>query len=134
MAWPLALAIWVTLASGVYLALSRDVLRVVVGLALLGSAVNLVLLAAGRMVSAQPAVMARGETVLGDAANALPQALILTAIVIGFALLCLALVLVLQILRDGGTDDTLALRLAEPAPTESDRPALPAPGTDGDGR
>jgi multicomponent Na+:H+ antiporter subunit C len=89
MIWAVACALWITLAAGLYLALSRDVLRCVVGLALLGSAVNLLLLAAGRLGSAQPAVVELGERVLQAAANPLPQALVLTAIVIGFALICL---------------------------------------------
>ena len=41
MIWAVACALWITLAAGLYLALSRDVLRCVVGLALLGSAINL---------------------------------------------------------------------------------------------
>ena len=109
MIWAVAFALWITLTAGLYLALSRDVLRCVVGLALLGSAVNLLLLAAGRLGSAQPAVIEAGGRVLQEAANPLPQALVLTAIVIGFALMCFALVLVMQLVRRVGTDDALAL-------------------------
>ena len=118
MIWAVAFALWITLTAGLYLALSRDVLRCVVGLALLGSAVNLLLLAAGRLGSAQPAVIEAGGRVLQEAANPLPQALVLTAIVIGFALMCFALVLVMQLVRRVGTDDALALRLVEPEPAD----------------
>jgi multicomponent Na+:H+ antiporter subunit C len=104
--------------------MSRDVMRCVVGLALIGSAVNLVLLAAGRVSSAQPAVVVAGQTGLGETANPLPQALVLTAIVIGFALVCFAFVLVLQLVRQAGTDDALELRRAEPPPTDPVKPAL----------
>jgi multicomponent Na+:H+ antiporter subunit C len=124
MIWAVACALWVTLAAGLYLALSRDVLRCVVGLALLGSAVNLLLLAAGRLQSARPAVVEAGSQLLQDAANPLPQALVLTAIVIGFALMCFALVLVKQLVRRVGTDDALALRLAEPEPVDAVKPPL----------
>jgi multicomponent Na+:H+ antiporter subunit C len=124
MIWALATAIWVILAAGAYLAMSRDVLRCVVGLTLIGNAVNLVLLAAGRVNTAQPAVVLAGETMLGEAANALPQALVLTAIVIGFALVCFALVLVLQLVRRAGTDDALSLRSAEPEATDPVKPPL----------
>jgi multicomponent Na+:H+ antiporter subunit C len=124
MIWAFACALWVTLAAGLYLALSRDVLRCVVGLALLGSAVNLLLLAAGRLQSARPAVVEAGGQLLQDAANPLPQALVLTAIVIGFALMCFALVLVKQLVRRVGTDDALALRLAEPEPVDAVKPPL----------
>jgi len=124
MIWAVAGALWVTLAAGLYLALSRDVLRCVVGLALLGSAVNLLLLAAGRLGSARPPVIEAGGQVLQGAANPLPQALVLTAIVIGFALMCFALVLVMQLLRRVGTDDALALRLVEPEPADPVNPPL----------
>ena len=122
MIWAVAFALWITLTAGLYLALSRDVLRCVVGLALLGSAVNLLLLAAGRLGSAQPAVIEAGGRVLQEAANPLPQALVLTAI--GFALMCFALVLVMQLVRRVGTDDALALRLVEPEPADPVKPPL----------
>lgn len=126
MIWAVAIALWVTLAVGVYLMLSRDVLRCVVGLAVLGNAVNLLLLAAGRLTSAQPAVIEAGRTTLGNAANPLPQALVLTAIVIGLALLCFALVLVMRLVRRIGSYDALALRLVEPIPTDPVQPPLVA--------
>lgn len=127
MTWSVACALWITLAAGLYLCLSRDVLRCVVGLALLGSAVNLLLLAAGRLGATQPAVIEAGSRVLGDAANPLPQALVLTAIVIGFALMCFALALVMLLVRIARTDDALALRLVEPEPTD---PVKPPPAVD----
>jgi multicomponent Na+:H+ antiporter subunit C len=123
--WPLALALWLCLAAGLYLALSRDLLRIVVGLALLSSAVNLLLLAAGRMGPMQPPVVDAGSRTLGEAANAVPQALILTAIVIGFALMCFSFVLVMRLLQQTGRDDATALRAAEPPPTDPVKPPLP---------
>ena len=134
MIWAVAFALWITLTAGLYLALSRDVLRCVVGLALLGSAVNLLLLAAGRLGSAQPAVIEAGGRVLQEAANPLPQALVLTAIVIGFALMCFALVLVMQLVRRVGTDDALALRLVEPADPVKPPLAFDAVHADDDAR
>lgn len=122
MIWAAALGLWVTLAAGLYMALSRDVLRCVVGLALLGSAVNLLLLAAGRLGPAEPAVIELGSQGLSGAANPLPQALVLTAIVIGFALMCFALALVMRLVKRVGTDDALALRLVEPEPTDPIKP------------
>ena len=104
MIWAVAFALWITLTAGLYLALSRDVLRCVVGLALLGSAVNLLLLAAGRLGSAQPAVIEAGGRVLQEAANQLPQALVLTAIVIGFASTGFVIELALRSRHESGTD------------------------------
>lgn len=124
MIWAVAIALWVTLASGLYLAQSRDVLRCVVGLALLGSAINLLLLASGRLGTGQPAIIELGAQALGAAANPLPQALVLTAIVIGLALMCFALVLVMRLVDRAGTDDALALRFAEPEPVDPVKPPL----------
>jgi multicomponent Na+:H+ antiporter subunit C len=126
----LVIALWASLAAGLYLALSRDLLRIVVGLAMLGSAVNLLLLASGRIGSAQPAIVAAGSTGLGEAANSVPQALILTAVVIGLALMCFSFVLVMKLLRRTGSDDAGQLRAAEPPPTEPVKPPYPAEGTD----
>jgi len=124
MIWAIAAALWASLAAGFYLALSRDLLRCILGLALLGNAINLLLLASGRMGSAQPAVIAAGETLLHDAANPLPQALVLTAIVIGFALICFALVLAMRLLESQGHADIADLRLVEPPPGDPVKPPL----------
>lgn len=128
MIWVLALTVWVTVSAGVYLALSKDVFRCVLGLAVLGSAANLVLFATGRLGSVAPAVVPLGEQILTDAANPLPQALVLTAIVIGFALVCFSLALVLRLIQRAGTDDALALRQAEPVPTDSVKPPFDLEG------
>jgi multicomponent Na+:H+ antiporter subunit C len=125
-----ALTIFVTMTAGMYLALSRDVFRCLIGLAVFGAAANLVLLQAGRLGSSDPAVVPAGDTVLADAANPLPQALVLTAIVIGFALVCFALVLLLRLVRDAGTDDALALRYAEPPPDDPVKPPASPAGCD----
>jgi multicomponent Na+:H+ antiporter subunit C len=118
----LAITVAIVAASGAYLALSRDLLRCVLGLAILGSAVNLLLFAAGRVESATPAIMRAGEATLGASANPLPQALVLTAIVIGFVLTCFSLVLVLRIVHTTKSDDLDALRDAEPVPTDPRSP------------
>ncbi|BAO80845.1 multisubunit Na+/H+ antiporter, MnhC subunit [Serpentinimonas raichei] len=122
MIWLLALTIWITVTAGIYLALSRDVFRCVFGLGILGSAAILVLFASGRLGSVQPAVIPLGETVLRDAANPLSQALALTAIVIGFALICFSVVVALRLIQRADTDDTLALRMSEPIPTDPIKP------------
>jgi multicomponent Na+:H+ antiporter subunit C len=126
----LALTIFVTVTAGIYLALARDVFRAIMGLALLGAAANLVVFAAGRLDSPLPAVVPLGESILRESANPLPQALVLTAIVIGFALVCYALVLVLRLMRDTGTDDAVALRVAEPRPDDPVKPPASPPESD----
>ncbi len=124
MIWTLALTVFVSVGAGVYLVLSRDLFRCVLGLSVLGAAANLVLLASGRIASPHPAVVPIGQQALGEAANALPQALVLTAIVIGFALLCFALVLALRLIQLSGSDDAEQLRYAEPLPTDPLKPPV----------
>jgi len=117
------MAVSIAVAAGVYLALSRDLFRVVVGLALLGAAVNLVVFAAGRMASRTPPLLAAAsDAPAAAAADPLAQALVLTAIVISFALLCFALVLGARLRRVSGSDDVRAQRAAEPAAVDPVKP------------
>jgi multicomponent Na+:H+ antiporter subunit C len=121
----LMLAISLTVAAGVLLLLSRDVFRLIVGLAVLGSAVNLIVFMAARPGSLVPPVIEVGAQQLpAAAANPLPQALVLTAIVIGFALLCFGLVLGAWLADKKGQDNPDELRAAEPAPTDPIKPAV----------
>ena len=89
---------------GLYMTLSRHVARMVLGLSLLTTAVNLVLFLAGRIRTAQPPLIAEGAVRLGESADPVPQALVLTAIVIGFAL---TVILVALALRAWGSHRTL---------------------------
>lgn len=91
----LALLAGVLFAAGVYLVLRRNLLRMVFGLVLLSNAVNLLVLGMGRVVRVGPPLVPAGADAPVQAyANPLPQALVLTAIVIGFGLVSFALVLV----------------------------------------
>lgn len=102
------------MACGVYLLLSRHVMRIVYGVILISASVNLVLFLSGRIGPNPPPVIPSGETVLSaGAANPLPQALVLTAIVIGFSLVAFAAALALQTFRTTGTLDSRKLNQAE---------------------
>lgn len=97
-------------AGGVYLLLSQNLIRMLFGLIMLSNAVNLVIFTAGRLQHHHPALIAGSRTVVeGAVANALPQALILTAIVIGFALLVFMFVLFYRSYETLGTVDTRRL-------------------------
>ncbi|HRP79007.1 MAG TPA: NADH-quinone oxidoreductase subunit K [Aquamicrobium sp.] len=109
-----ALAFGVMVAVAAYLLMSRNVLRVVLGLLVLGNATNLSIFLAGRIGVRAPPLVAAGETVLVGGANPLPQALILTAIVISFSLVAFTVVLFESTNRRLGTLDTEAMREAEP--------------------
>ena len=85
-----ASAIAVLTAGGIYLALRGRTFQVVLGLTLLSYAVNLFLFASGRLVVNRPPILVPGA---GDYADPLPQALVLTAIVITFGMTAFAVVL-----------------------------------------
>ncbi|MEJ2566450.1 MAG: NADH-quinone oxidoreductase subunit K [Gammaproteobacteria bacterium] len=119
----LMLSISLAVAAGVLLILSRDVVRLIVGLAVLGSTANLVVFMAGRPPSLIPPIIEVGAGRLpADAANPLPQALVLTAIVISFALLCFALVLGAYLSRRSGHENVDHMRSAEPPATDPLKP------------
>jgi multicomponent Na+:H+ antiporter subunit C len=121
----LALMIAFTVTAAVYLTLSRDLFRCIVGLAVLGSAVNLIVFAAGRFGPAQPPIIVAGaEQLAQGAANPLPQALVLTAIVISFALLCFSLVLGARLRQQFAQDDSNLLRSAEPPSADPVKPSM----------
>lgn len=108
------LAFGVMMAVAAYLLMSRNLLRLLLGLLVLGNAVNLSIFIAGRMGSSTPPLVPEGELTLALSANPLPQALILTAIVISFALVAFAAVLFHRAHESLGTLDVDAMREAEP--------------------
>jgi len=97
---------------GVYMVLSRHLVRMILGLSLLTSAVNLVIFLAGRIRSAQPPLIPEGAERLGESADPVPQALVLTAIVIGFALTVVLAALALRAWGGHGTLRSDELRSA----------------------
>lgn len=98
---------------GLYMVLSRHLVRVLLGLSLLTTAVNLMIFQAGRIRSVQPPLIPVGAERLGDSADPLPQALVLTAIVIGFALTVILASLALRAWRGHGTLRSDEIRSAE---------------------
>jgi len=100
-----ALAIGVLATSGVWLLLRPRTFQVAVGLSLLAYAVNLFIFAMGRLrVGAPPVVAAAQSADPAAFADPLPQALVLTAIVISFATTALLLVVLLAARGFSGTD------------------------------
>lgn len=111
----LAITIGLVVAAAVYLMLSGHMLRFIFGLVLISNAANLTIFAAGRLTEGAPPLIPEGaEAPAGFVANALPQALVLTAIVIGFGLFAFAITLVWRAWIDLKTLDSDEMRLAEP--------------------
>ncbi len=101
----LAAAIGVLTASGIWLLLRPRTFQVIIGLSLLSYAVNLFIFSMGRLRMHMPPVLAQAGA--GDPAHyvdPVPQALVLTAIVIGFATTALFLVVLLAARGLTGTD------------------------------
>lgn len=129
----LAIVVGVLVTCSVFLILSRDLIRIMLGLLILSNAINLLIFTAGRVTrNAPPLIPAELDAPMGVFANPLPQALILTAIVIGFSLVAFALVLSYRAYTALGTVDVDSMRVAEPpypneeVPTPDGREAEPA--------
>lgn len=117
-----ASAVGVMTAAGVYLLLRARTFTVVLGMTLLSYATNVFLFAMGRLAIDQPPVisaLARGYS------DPLPQALVLTAIVISFAMTAVVVVMALRSFLESGTDEGQL----EPAP----QAAPSAPGKHAEG-
>jgi multicomponent K+:H+ antiporter subunit C len=102
-----ASAIGLLAAVGVYLVLRRHSFPVIIGTVFLSYAVNLFLFAMGRLTIDRPPVVAPGVTAYTDP---LPQALVLTAIVISFGMTALIVVLALRGFLETGSDQVEADR------------------------
>lgn len=96
----LALVIGLLVACGLFLVLRAQSYSVVLGLVLLSYATNLFLFASGRLATHQPALIGEGSSY----ADPLPQALVLTAIVIGFAMTAFVVVLALRARAELGSE------------------------------
>jgi len=96
----LSLIIGVLVACGIYLVLRAQTFPVVLGLTFLSYAINLFLFAAGRLTIGQPPVIGSAAA----SSDPLPQALVLTAIVIGFAMTAFVIMLALKARAELGND------------------------------
>ncbi|WP_142849645.1 Na+/H+ antiporter subunit C [Telmatospirillum sp. J64-1] len=106
----LALLVGVLTAGSVWLMLSRSLMRFMLGLVMIGNAANLTIFSSGRLTRGHlPFIPDGAQAPLGLVANPLPQALILTAIVISFGLVAFALVLAYRAWQEVATLDTEAM-------------------------
>ena len=111
----IAILVGFLIGCSTYLMLQRNLVRFVLGLALISHAANLLIFASGGMTRGLPALIGAGDAAPpAGVANSLPQALILTAIVISFSVLTFALVLAFRAYQRLQTVDTDAMRAAEP--------------------
>lgn len=104
------IVIGVLFTIGTYMILSRTMLRIILGTSIIGHGVNLLLLTMGGLKKGGPALLGFKETVFTDP---VPQALLLTAIVINFATTAFFLVLAYRTYEVVGTDQVDELRSYE---------------------
>lgn len=94
----LPLLVGILFSAGIFLMLQRNIVKLAIGLILLTNATNLFIFTAGRLTYALPPIIPDNAQVLtGDFANPVSQALILTAIVIGFGLLSFTFALIYSV-------------------------------------
>ena len=98
-------------ASGIFCLLQRSLVKLVIGVMLLGQAANLIIFSSAGLQSEKPAIITGAETVLtGNHADPLPQAIVLTAIVIGFGFTAFLLALLHRTYKTLNTDDIEQLK------------------------
>lgn len=110
----MALLVGGLFAGGVYMLLRRSLVKLVIGLILLGHGANILIFLMGRLGRGLPPLIPPGQTQPPEPfADPLPQALILTAIVIGFGLQAFALVLVRRAYQVIGSNDLDQMKSTE---------------------
>jgi multicomponent Na+:H+ antiporter subunit C len=107
----LAIIVGILYASGIYMMLRRSVVKLIIGLVMLSNGANLLIFTISRVVRGLPPLIAEGETAMDDHfADPVPQALILTAIVIAFGVQAFAIVLLKKVYQTTESDDLDDLR------------------------
>ncbi len=101
----LAVVIGGLYASGIYMLMRRSIVKLIIGLGLLAHGASLLVFTAAGLTRAVPPVIPQGAKAITEAADPLPQALILTAIVISFGVQAFAMVLAYRAYQTVGTDD-----------------------------
>ena len=102
----LALSVGLLFAAGAYMLMRRSLVKLVVGLVLLGQAANLLIYVAARPTRGRPPLVEPGAALPpAPYSDPLASALVLTAIVISFGIVSYTIVLIKRAYQDVGTDD-----------------------------
>ena len=111
----LAILVGILYTAGVYMLLRRSILKFIIGIIFLSNATNLLVFLAAGIVAGEPVFIEEGGRVPETLADPLPQALVLTAVVIGFGIVVYLLAVKYRLFYETGTDDLDQLK-----PTEED--------------
>jgi multicomponent Na+:H+ antiporter subunit C len=109
----LAIVIGGLYTAGFYMMMRRSISKLIIGLVLLSHATNLLIFTVNGVVRGRPPLIENGQLLTPPVADPLPQALILTAIVIGFGVLAFALALIHRTYESVGTDDLDQMRTTD---------------------
>jgi multicomponent Na+:H+ antiporter subunit C len=110
----MAITIGLMYAAGLYMMLRRSIIKLLIGLCLLSHGSNLLIFTAAGLTRGNPPLIRPGDTAMpGPHTDPLPPALILTAIVISFAILAFAAVLVKRAYEEVGCDDLDEMRITD---------------------
>lgn len=110
----MAITIGLMYAAGLYMMLRRSIIKLLIGLVLLSHGSNLLIFTAAGLSEGDPPLIRPGDDAMpGAHTDPLPPALILTAIVISFAILAFACVLVKRGYEEVGTDDQNAINTTD---------------------
>jgi multicomponent Na+:H+ antiporter subunit C len=102
----LAIIIGFLYAAGIYFILRRSLVKLIIGLVLIGNGINLLIFLMGGLNKGNPPIIDGAEKILANPnIDPVPQALVLTAIVISFGLQSFAIVLIKRVYKTLKTDD-----------------------------
>lgn len=110
----LLLLVGILYSAGIFLMLRRSMVKLLLGLILIGNAANILIFLTGGLTRGKPPIIKDSQTTFTDIyADPVPQALILTAIVISFALTAFAIILLKKVYTTTGTDDLDSLNIED---------------------
>lgn len=110
----LVMLIGLLYASGIYLMFRRSMVKLLLGLLLLGNGANMLIFLMGELVKGEPPIIDQASTMFtGAYADPVPQSLILTAIVISFGLQSFAIILLKRVYSITGSDDLDSLNVQD---------------------
>lgn len=109
----LAILVGVLYTAGVYMLLRRSILKFIIGIIFLSNATNLLVFLAAGIVPGEPAFTDEYGAITNTVADPLPQALVLTAVVIGLGIVVYLLAVKYRLFYETQTDDLDQLKPTE---------------------
>jgi multicomponent Na+:H+ antiporter subunit C len=109
----LAILIGILFTAGVYMLLRRSILKFIIGIIYISNATNLLVFMSTGIVAGKPAFTGSAGEISREISDPLPQAMVLTAIVIGLGIVVFTLALKYKYFEVTGTDDLDDLKQTE---------------------